>query len=174
MSTLIIDADHNDDLLHINKVEDYQLSFDMDDLFSPSTAIDCRRLSSSSNEEFDIKAPPPSPQAQPMLDMLFSQKLNASLERLVEKTMNPLEHAQTLDRLLRKTLKNEKTGIGKKHKRSTSLSISDNRKSWQAKAANQRLKNIAKATEHSEKLKTHCLTEEETAVMINELREMGL
>jgi hypothetical protein len=224
MSTLIIENEYTDDLLYLNEETMYGYSspFHMDDLYPTSptnlnTNDSFNQLSdcSSEEEEFDIKmlqqpqAPPPSPQAQPMLDLLFSKKLNASLEACINHTTNiendiqnettidlysdTLEHAQTLDKLLRRTLKNDgKKGgsISKnKHKRSCSLqlrskstaicnTIKKNQDySWQARAQNQKLEQIAKATEHSEKLKLALqrhLMEEETSLVINELRDMGL
>jgi hypothetical protein len=223
MSTLIIDNEYTEDLLLLNEeaMFGYPSPFHMDDLYPTSptnlnTNDSFNQLSdcSSEEEEFDYKmlqqpqAPPPSPQAQPMLDLIFSKKLNASLEACInhsniendiqnETTIDlysdPVEHAQTLDKLLRRTPKNDgKKGgsISKnKHKRSCSLQLRSKssaicntiRKSqdfsWQARAQNQKLEQIAKATEHSEKLKLALqrhLMEEETSLMISELRDMGL
>lgn len=226
MSTLIIDNEYTDDILHLNDetMFGYTSPFHRDDLYptSPTNLNTNDRFNqlsdcSSEEEEFDFKmlqqpqAPPPSPQAQPMLDLLFTKKLNASLEACINHNhttidndiqhetatlglfSDPLEHAQTLDKLLRRTLKNDgKKGgsISKnKHKRSSSLQLRSKSSaicntikkkddfSWQTRAQNQKLEQIAKATGHSEKLKLALqrhLMEEETSVMINELRDMGL
>ncbi|OBZ87744.1 hypothetical protein A0J61_04203 [Choanephora cucurbitarum] len=181
MSALVMDNDLNDDLIFVNKTEDYS-SFMMDELFpSASTSMipSSRRLSMASDNNDILQAPPPSPQQQPMLDMLFSPSLESCLvapTRKRESKMSPLEHAGALDKLLRKTLKTEKKSIGKsRHRRSCSAQLvnESNKSNWQYKAANQRIRNIAKATELTHAFKQH-LTEEETASMIKELREMGL
>ncbi|KAG2200966.1 hypothetical protein INT46_010349 [Mucor plumbeus] len=208
MSTLILDADHNDDLLFINEeqVLRYSSPFALDDFYSNNNiSLNDSHLSEFSSEEdedFDFKmtqpqAPPPSPQAKPMLDILFSNKLNASLEaclasnnldsntattetKIYSDTLE--QHAHALDKLLRKTIKDDKHNSFKRNSKQKKISCSHVRKnsieesSWQTRAKNQKLEHIVKATKHSEKLKMallnnqHIIEEE----MISELRDMGL
>ncbi|KAI8370245.1 hypothetical protein BD560DRAFT_396840 [Blakeslea trispora] len=181
MSALVMDNDLNDDLIFVNKTEDYS-SFMIDELFpSASTSMlpSSRRLSMASDNNDMLQAPPPSPQQQPMLDMLLPPGLENCLVapiRKRESKMSPLEHAEALDKLLRKTLKTEKSSISKnRHRRSCSAQLvnDSNKSNWQYKAVNQRIRSIAKATELKSAFKQH-LTEEETASMIRELKEMGL
>ncbi|KAI8640118.1 hypothetical protein BD408DRAFT_420336 [Parasitella parasitica] len=129
MSTLILEKYDDDMILYPN---DDQESFSSDPPFSlvaelSSNGIfpnECHSPDFSSEEDDDMPhhphAPPPSPQAKPILDILVSEKLNASLgtylvenDRLENNTAatetsiysNHLEkHAQTLDALLRKTV----------------------------------------------------------------------
>ncbi|KAK4518246.1 Antagonist of MEN (Mitotic Exit Network) [Mucor velutinosus] len=220
MSTLILDADPNDDLLFLNEnqVLRYASPFAMDDLYlnninniSPNESH-LSEFSSEEDEDFDFKmlqpqAPPPSPQAKPMLDILFSEKLNASLEACMVNNKNhnldPTsatntatiysnhleQHAQTLDKLLRKTIKDEKHNSFKrstKQKRNTSAYAQHLRKSsiskesscrWQDRAQNQKLQHVAKATEYTDKLKKAFLRHQQSLEeedIVNELRDMGL
>jgi hypothetical protein len=120
-----------------------------------------------------------------MLDMLFASKLTSSLEACLvnnkdkdstaDNRRNSIEQVQTLDKLLQKST--NKRGIQKKrtHKRSCSLQSSST--NWQTRANNQKLLNIVKVTEQAEKLRKALqkhLIDEETSVMINELKDMGL
>ncbi|KAL7317108.1 hypothetical protein PS15m_003506 [Mucor circinelloides] len=220
MSTLILDADHNDDLLFINEdqVLRYSSPFAMDDLYmnsintSSPNESHLSEFSSEEDEDFDFKmlqpqAPPPSPQAKPMLDIMFSEKLSASLEACMVNNKNhnlePADatdtakiytnhleqHAQALDKLLRKTIKDDKHNSFKKcakQKKITSAYAQHLRKRsiskessccWQDRAQNQKLQHVAKATEYTEKLKKALLRHQQSIEeedMINELRDMGL
>ncbi|KAI8997174.1 hypothetical protein BDB01DRAFT_770120 [Pilobolus umbonatus] len=168
-------------------------------------------------------APPPSPQETSMLDMLFSKKLspadsvmtnarynnnsgdcmkmfNSHLDHvnLTPSTLysNPLEHAQTLDNLLRKAVHQQQSrGVTKRqfHRRSSSLQswiqLAKNEKdetetyhdnttaTWHIKARRQKMRSIVKAAEHLDKIKRamkdHSF-DEDTATLINELKDMGL
>ncbi|KAL9552538.1 hypothetical protein PS6_004418 [Mucor atramentarius] len=199
MSTLILDADHNDDLLFINEdqVLRYSSPFAMDDLYmnsintSSPNESHLSEFSSEEDEDFDFKmlqpqAPPPSPQAKPMLDIMFSEKLSASLEACMVNNKNhnlePADatdtakiytnhleqHAQALDKLLRKTIKDDKHNSFKKCAKQKKITSA---------AQNQKLQHVAKATEYTEKLKKALLRHQQSIEeedMINELRDMGL
>ncbi|KAL9546683.1 hypothetical protein MBANPS3_006551, partial [Mucor bainieri] len=198
----------------------YASPFAMDDLYlnnmntiSPNESH-LSEFSSEEDEDFDFKmlqpqAPPPSPQAKPMLDILFSEKLNASLEACIVNNKNhnldPAsatnaasiysdhleQHAQALDKLLRKTIKDEKHNSFKKstkqkrntaaahaqHLRKSSISKESSSCRWQDRAQHQKLQHVAKATEITDKLKKALLRHQQSIEeedMINELRDMGL
>ncbi|KAI9469936.1 MAG: hypothetical protein EXX96DRAFT_588047 [Benjaminiella poitrasii] len=231
MSTLIIDKDYNDDIIHLNEdplYGSYSSPFAMDELYPHheqkgallSTDNAARSLfDDRSEEEFEFnirpQAPPPSPQAQPMLDMIFASKLNDAIASACSKEIittatatlpasrvatatGPVfcfeQHAEALDRLLRKTLK--KNGNGniikqRRQRQSCSLRIrpmNNNQEpsltspSWQTRAKNQKMEFIIQATENTEKLKSaimkksHTILDdkEEEEKIINDLRDMGL
>jgi hypothetical protein len=111
-----------------NSLFDYN---NMEDLYGGSRCLDRLSECSSEEEEFDytmlpLHAPPPSPQETPMLDMIFSSQLTSSLEQVISNShhhseeqqsictsptatapreiySDPMKHAQTLDKLLRRT-----------------------------------------------------------------------
>ncbi|KAI8381050.1 uncharacterized protein BYT42DRAFT_565071 [Radiomyces spectabilis] len=159
-------------------------------------------------------APPPSPQEPSLLDSMFAHQLSCSLEvvrshrsrsgsgssspaETPHPTNNTLEHAQTLDRLLRRTLKEQRCGsISKRqsswtpHKprrtilgRSKSTRIESScsttqrpprrtSEEWTAAALYQKLQGIAEAADKVEKLKR--ARPDNTESLVKELREMGL
>ncbi|KAG0736824.1 hypothetical protein G6F57_013301 [Rhizopus arrhizus] len=128
----MLDSDFSDELVINEEVEEF------------------KRMNYTSSEEeeedyiyYKPTAPPPSPQEPSMLDMIFSNKED---NKSVYKERELMEHAQTLDKLLRRTLQQNK---------------------------HPKLKNIMKAAA-SDKLKKTFIIDEETSLMIHELREMGL
>lgn len=205
MATAIIDTEYKDELLHINEdpLFEYGSPFAMDDLYpnditvniqeeSSSLLESCRTSDcSSEEEEFDFKltqpqAPPPSPQDTSMLDMLFASKLTSSLEACLKNNNEPSTAADyndtntlAIDKLsakLSQTQHHTRGGICKKTQKKSCL-LQPHPGSWQTRANNQRLSNIAKAAEQAEKLRKALqkhLVDEETTFMINELKDMGL
>lgn len=103
------------------------------------------------------------------------------------KSSNEDTPPQFIDKLLRRSLsaaQNNNSGSrgvckrNKSHKRSLSSTATTTTSSiWQQRAKNQKLNSIAKATEQAEKLRLALqkhLMDEETKIMINELKDMGL
>ncbi|KAI7902058.1 uncharacterized protein BX663DRAFT_511623 [Cokeromyces recurvatus] len=187
MSTLIIDKDFNDDIIHLNEEPLYAYSspFTIDELYPQQKSLfndNTKNLfDNSSEEEFHPQAPPPSPQSKPMLDMIFTSKLNEN------ETLFPFEqHAQALDKLLRKTLKKNRNGSiikSSKRQRSSCLRILpvNNQEtsllspSWKTRTKSQKMDFIIKATENTKKLKSVIiLDDKEEEKIINELKDMGL
>ncbi|CEP09886.1 hypothetical protein [Parasitella parasitica] len=157
MSTIILDKYSDDMILYPNdgpESLDSDPSFDNDPPFSLVAELSSNKsiLSneshfsefSSEEEDFDFDmtqqphAPPPSPQAKPMMDIFFSEKLSDSLGAcLVENDSlknnttttetsifsNHLEkHAQALDTLLRKTVEGR---ASKRNSKRSSLRLSN-------------------------------------------------
>lgn len=187
MTTILLDSEYSDELTHMNEdsLFEYGSPFAMDDLYPNQVKLNseqdlesCRASDcSSEEEEFDFKpnAPPPSPQDTSMLDILFSKKLSSSLEACLankESKNEQMEHAQTLDKLLRRTMNQPQgRGICKRNlKRSYTLQTTS--LPWQ----HTRVKNytIADQAEKLKKALQKHLMDEETSVMINELKDMGL
>ncbi|KAI8875414.1 hypothetical protein K501DRAFT_233714 [Backusella circina FSU 941] len=191
----------------------------MEDLYVGSRCLDRLSECSSEEEEFDfamlpLHAPPPSPQETPMLDMIFSSQLTSSLEQVIsqhhhhhntediictsptatattarEIYSDPMKHAQTLDKLLRRTHHQQQGSHIRKnsshhhhiapiHTRSKSSDFAlHKRLSWYARARKQKLENIAKAADIAEKLKRALedhIVDEKTKTLITELQDMGL
>lgn len=143
----MLDSDFSDELVINEEVEEF------------------KRMNYTSSEEeeedyiyYKPTAPPPSPQEPSMLDMIFSNKED---NKSVYKERELMEHAQTLDKLLRRTLQQSTNKICKKRRTSCTLD------------KHPKLKNIMKAAA-SDKLKKTFIIDEETSIMIHELREMGL
>lgn len=197
MTTVLLDSEYSDELLHMNEdpLFEYGSPFVMDDLYPNQMKISneenslesCRASEcSSEEEEFDFKmlqphAPPPSPQDTSMLDIIFAKKLSSSLEACLvqQETTNKeqLGHAQTLDKLLRRTLNQPQgRGICKRNlKRSYGYHSS---LPWQQQPQPQPVRvkrhSIADQAEKLKKALQKHLMDEDTSVMINELKDMGL
>lgn len=203
MTTVLLDSEYSDELLHMNEdpLFEYGSPFVMEDLYpnqmkinNEETSLESCRASdcSSEEEDYDFKmlqphAPPPSPQDTSMLDLLFAKKLSSSLEACLvqqqqqEPTNNrgdQLGHAQSLDKLLRRTLNQPQgRGICKRNlKRSYTFQST---LPWQHHHQQQqpvRVRNhsIADQAEKLKKALQKHLMDEETSVMINDLKDMGL
>lgn len=177
MTTILLDSEYSDELTHMNEDSFYDYEpFMMDDLYPNQVKLNteqdlesCRASDSSEEEEFDFKpnAPPPSPQDTSMLDMFFSQKLASSLECLVKK--EPFDHAH----LLRRTMNQPQgRGICKRNLKRSSYTMQTNSVlPWGGK--NKTYSMLDQAEKLKKALQKH-LMDEETSVMINELKDMGL
>lgn len=181
MTTILLDSEYSEEYMNEDSFYEYGSPFGMDDLYPNQVKLNsdqdlesCRASDSSEEEEFDFKpnAPPPSPQDTSMLDLLFSKKLASSLDCLVAKEAknDHLDHAQ-LDKLLRRTM-NQPQGRGIcKRNLKRSYTLQTNSLPWQGKI---KTYTIADQAEKLKKALQKHLMDEETSVMINELKDMGL
>ncbi|KAG2210868.1 hypothetical protein INT47_000022 [Mucor saturninus] len=178
MTTILLDSEYSDELTHMNEDSFYEYEgFRMDDLYPNQVKLNneqdlesCRASDSSEEEEYDYKpnAPPPSPQDTSMLDMFFSQKLASSLECLVKK--EPFDHAQ----LLRRTMNQPQgRGICKRNLKRSSYTLQTNSLPWSTSRSHKTYSMVGQAEKLKKALQKH-LMDEETSVMIDELKDMGL
>ncbi|CAO3670723.1 unnamed protein product [Rhizopus stolonifer] len=145
-NSLTLDSDFSDELVINEEVEEY------------------KRMNYSSSEEeeefvYKPSAPPPSPQEPSMLEMIFEEIKPIREER------GFMEHAQTLDKLLRKTINQQQNSNKICKKRRTS---------WTNLEKQQKLKNMMKKAAGGGEFKKSLMIDEETSLVIHELREMGL
>ncbi|KAI9277551.1 hypothetical protein BY458DRAFT_504428 [Sporodiniella umbellata] len=149
---LTLDSDFSDELIINEENEEFKRS----------------NYSSSEEEEeyifYKPAAPPPSPQEPSMLEAIFKENNKPAV---FKEERGFMDHAQTLDKLLRKTLNQQQNSNKICKKRRTS---------WTATLEKQqKFKSIMKAAAGSaDKLKKALMIDEETSLVIHELREMGL